>query len=38
MARQRLALASAVLGAQQAERIAARTDGGPLIRECGLTP
>jgi hypothetical protein len=38
IAQQRLALASAVLGEEEAERIAARTHGGPLIRECGLTP
>jgi hypothetical protein len=38
IAQQRLALASAVLGQEEAERIAARTRGGPLIRECGLTP
>jgi hypothetical protein len=38
IAQQRLVLASAVLGEEEAERIAARTHGGPLIRECGLTP
>ena len=38
IAQQRLALASAVLGEEEAELIAAQTHGGPLIRECGLTP
>jgi hypothetical protein len=38
MARQRLALAAAVLGEEEAKRIVAQTNGGPLIRECGLTP
>ena len=38
IAAQRLALASAVLGEEEAERIAAQTHGGPLIRDCGLQP
>jgi hypothetical protein len=36
IARQRLALASVVLGEEEAKRIAEETHGGPLIRECGL--
>jgi hypothetical protein len=38
IAEQHLALAAAVLGEEEAERIAAQTHGGPLIRECRLTP
>jgi hypothetical protein len=38
IAEQHLALAAAVLGRDEAERIARDTDLGPLIRECGLQP
>jgi hypothetical protein len=32
------ALAASVLGETEAARVAAETRGGPLIRECGLSP
>lgn len=38
IAEQHLALAASELGRDEAERIAAETDLGPLIRECGLSP
>jgi hypothetical protein len=38
IAEQHVALAATELGREQAERIAAQTKGGPLIRECGLSP
>jgi hypothetical protein len=38
IAEQHLALAAVELGRKEAERIAAETDLGPLIRECGLQP